>query len=249
MSAAAQTLDELPAEGERLARAAQADGLALALLGGVAVWLTCPSARTAPLARSYGDADFAARSRDRSRVVDFLGANGYAPDTMFNALHGASRLNFTDPVRDRPLDVLVDRFRMCHELDLRPALDGTQLTLPLADLLLTKLQVIEINEKDVRDICALLADHPLEPGGIDPARILEVARADWGFEHTIHRTLAELPARVADLGLPPATASAILDRATELGAALHAAPKTAKWRMRARVGERVRWYESPEEAR
>src|SRR3954451_16641319 len=86
---------------------------------------------------------------------------------MFNALHGATRLNFHDAARDRPLDVLLDRFTMAHALDLRDRFTPGALTLPLAELLLTKLQVVSINAKDLRDIAALLLDHELGDGGID----------------------------------------------------------------------------------
>jgi hypothetical protein len=122
-------------------------------------------------------------------------------------------------------------------------------TLPLADLLLTKLQVVSLNAKDLRDLCALLLDHDLGASGIDLERILAVTRADWGLEHTIHRTIATLGERIGDFGLEPDASRLVLDRAEAIGAALAAAPKSAKWKMRARIGERARWYEEPEEAR
>jgi hypothetical protein len=235
------TLEHAAEEGERIARAA---GGALRLLGGVAVWVRCPSARVPPLAREYGDADFVGSARERTHITELLTGLGYEPDRMFNALHGASRLNFSDPVRGRPLDVLLDRFAMCHELDLRESRSEDGLTIGATELLLTKLQVVELNDKDLRDLAALLLD--TEP---DPQRLAAVTTADWGLEHTIHRTLATVRERAAGLGLPPARADAIVTAATRIGEQLEAAPKSAKWRMRARVGERKRWYQEPEEAR
>jgi hypothetical protein len=241
--------DDVAELGRALAEEAAAAGLALRLIGGVAVWVRCPSARTAPLARTYGDIDLVGRARDRKAIVAFLEARGFEPDRMFNALHGATRLNFHDPRRDLPVDVLLDRFAMAHALDLRDRLTADPVTLSLADLLLTKLQVVSINAKDLRDICALLLDHDLGAAGIDMARILDVTRADWGFEHTIHRTLATLAERIGDFGLESGPAERIVARAEAIGAALHEAPKSAKWKLRARVGEHARWYEEPEEAR
>jgi hypothetical protein len=244
-----RTLDDVAEEGRRLAIAASGDDLALRLLGGVAVWCQCPSARLPELARDYGDADFIGRAGDRKRIVEFLEAEGYEPDRMFNALHGASRLNFHDPVRDRPLDVLLDRFVMAHELDLRDSASVDGLTIELADLLMTKLQVVSINEKDIRDLLALLIDHDLAPNEIRLERILEATKNDWGLEHTIHRSLSRLREMVNGFGLAADQQRTVIGRIAQLDDALASAPKGTKWKLRARVGERVRWYEEPEEAR
>jgi hypothetical protein len=249
MSESAKTLGSVAEEGVRLATAAREAGLSLRLLGGVAVWWHCPSARTGPLARTYGDADFTGSAREGKRISAFMQEQGYEADRMFNALHGASRLNFRDPERDRPIDVLLDRFVMAHELDLRESVSADGLTVGLADLLVTKLQVVSINEKDVRDLTALLVDHGFADDDIDVARILDVTRNDWGLEHTIHGSLSTLGQMVAAFGLAPDQAQAVSDRSAELSAALNGASKGAKWKMRARVGERVKWYEEPEEAR
>lgn len=238
------TLEAITDEGVRIARAAAEAELPLRLIGGVAVWVRCPAARVPPLARDYGDADLVGRARDRTRITELLTGLGYEPDKLFNALHGASRLNFTDAARERPLDILLDRFSMCHELDLRESRADDGLTISATDLLLTKLQVVSLNDKDLRDIAALLLD--TEP---DPDRLAEVTHADWGFEHTIHRTLATVRERADGLGLAPAQAAAITAAAARIAEDLEAAPKSAKWRMRARVGERKRWYQEPEEAR
>lgn len=249
MSDSVQTLDSVAEEGVRLATAARDVGLRLRLLGGVAVWCHCPSARTPPLARTYGDADFMGPAREGKRITAFMEEHGYEPDKMFNALHGASRLNYYDPARDRPVDVLLDRFVMAHELDLRDSASADGLTIALADLLMTKLQVVSINEKDVRDLAALLVDHRFAGEDIDLARILDVTRNDWGLEHTMHRSLATLVQMVSGFALAPEQVQTVTDRVAELSAALDAGAKSTKWKMRARVGERVKWYEEPEEAR
>ncbi|MFL5862935.1 MAG: hypothetical protein ACJ780_19535 [Solirubrobacteraceae bacterium] len=244
-----QTLPSVAEEGVRLATAARTPGLSLRLLGGVAVWCHCPSARVPPLARPYGDADFVGRAGDRKRITAFMEEHGYEADKMFNALHGATRLNFYDPGRDRPVDVLLDRFVMAHALDLRDSLSPDGLTISLADLLMTKLQVVNINEKDVRDLLALLVDHGVGDGDIDLPRILDATRNDWGLEHTFHRSLTTLREMASEFGLAPGQVRVASERIDELTRGLTAAPKGAKWKMRARIGERVKWYEEPEEAR
>lgn len=243
--------DDIHEEAERLTRAALEAGLELRLMGGMAVWLTSPSARRAPYLRHYGDLDFAVSGKDRKQAVAFLEAAGYVPEKLFNALHGAQRMNFAHPEGRWPIDVVVDEVRMSHAIDLRGRLSGPGPTIDLADLLLTKLQIWEINEKDLGDVVCLLADHPVadaDTTNVDRRRILSLVAADWGLCHTLERNLR----RVAELGRvrPPVDVPNDATAAAEaLLAAIDAAPKTLGWRARARVGERVRWYETPEEVR
>jgi hypothetical protein len=244
------TLAEPTDEGLRLVGAAVAHGIVLRLVGGVAIWARCPSAHRPPLARRYNDIDVVTRSGSAAAVTAFFVGQGYEPNRMFNALRGAQRLMYADPARERVVDVLVDRFVMCHRLDLRDRLALDAPTLPLADLLLTKLQVVELNEKDVTDLLALLADHDLdgeEGEAIGTARILAVTADDWGFEHTIRRTLTRVRDAAVAYELDGSTTARIQARIDRLVELLDRAPKTRRWRMRARLGERVRWFELPEE--
>lgn len=245
-------LDDLHAEAERIAVAAVRNGLQLRLMGGMAIYLTSPTVRRAPFARAYGDFDLAVAKKDARRSAAFLEAAGYVPEKMFNALHGAQRLNFGHPDGRWPIDVVVDEMRMSHLIDLRGRLGGAGLTLPLADLLLTKLQIWEINAKDLGDVVCLLADHELadreDPATIDRRRILAACGADWGLCHTVERNLraaADEAARRAPAE-PPHEPRAQVEA---LLAAIEASPKSLGWKARARVGERVRWYETPEEVR
>jgi hypothetical protein len=245
---------EIRAEAERLTSAAIAANLGLRLMGGLAVWLVAPSVRQPPFARDYADLDFAVRRRDSRAVTPFLVENGYLPDRMFNSIHGAQRLNFSDPEGRWTIDVVVDALRMSHFIDLRGRLEPGRPTLDLADLLLTKLQVWEINAKDLGDITCLLADRTLSTDGpgegaaIDVARILALTGTDWGICHTLERNLRDVAAFARDRR----PASAPFDPAVQaeaLLAAIAAGRKTVAWRLRARIGERVRWYERPEEVR
>ena len=246
------TLEDPCEEGLRLAGVARAAGVPLRLMGGVAVWARCPSVREPPLRRDYADVDFVSRSRSRSELVRLFEQQGYQPDRLFNALHGDRRLNFADPTRGRPVDVILDRFSMCHSIDLDERLESDDVTLPLAELLLTKLQIVELNDKDLKDLFALLVDHrPAESddAGINLPRILALTAQDWGLEHTITRTLARVSLAAPGSGLPEVTVATIVARAGSIIETLARAPKTLRWKLRARIGERVRWYELPEEAR
>jgi hypothetical protein len=244
--------EDIRDEAARLAGGIAEVGLELRLMGGMAVYLASPSVRRPPYARDYGDLDFAVSSRDKKAATGFLEAAGYVGEKMFNALHGAQRLNFGHPQGRWPIDVVVDEIRMSHRLDLRGRLGGSGLTLDLADLLLTKLQIWEINPKDLGDIVGLLVDHDIaasdDPDVIDSRRLAAVTGADWGFAHTVERNLA----RAAEHGraLPVEGARHDLGSQVEsLVQVIAAAPKSMSWKARARVGERVRWYETPEEVR
>lgn len=262
-ASAGLVLPDIRAEAERLASAALAAGLPLRLMGGLAVWLASPSVRQPPFARAYADLDFAAASRARSPVKAFFEAQGYVPEKLFNALHGAQRLNYAAPHGGWTIDVIFDELAMSHRLDLRDRLAGPGATIPLADLLLTKLQIWEINDKDLGDALCLLADHAVSPGPdggaapgsatpgpavLDVRRIGAVLGADWGFGHTVERNLSRV-ARLWAERRPPAAAFDVARQVAALQEAIEAAPKTLGWKARARVGERVRWYETPEEVR
>lgn len=246
---AAQLATDIREEGQRLSTATLSQGLPIRLMGGVAVWLTSPSARTGGYAREYRDLDFAASGRKRSATTFFFEAHGYQPDRRFNALHGAQRLNFLAPDGRWPVDVIFDELNMAHRIDLRGRLELAGPTLDLADLLLTKLQVFELNEKDLGDIVCLLADHPIGEVGaerIDVARILSVASGSWGLAHTVQRNLR----RAAEQWRVEPIAGSAFEAGTQaeaLIAAIEKAPKSLRWRARARIGERLRWYQTPEE--
>ncbi|HEX7950371.1 MAG TPA: hypothetical protein VF494_08480 [Candidatus Limnocylindrales bacterium] len=248
----ASPLQDIRTEAERVANGAVAAGLQLRLMGGMAVFLTSPSVRRAPFARDYGDFDFAVSARDARAAAAYLEAAGYVPERMFNALHGAQRLNFRHPEGRWPIDVVVDEVRMSHRIDLRGRINGPGPTLFLADLLLTKLQIWEINSKDLGDIVCLLADHDLEDREtvevIDRSRIVGLAAADWGLCHTLARNLRRA-ADEAGRRAPDGSPFDPIEQANALLAAIDAAPKSLGWQARARVGERKRWYETPEEVR
>jgi hypothetical protein len=251
--------DEAGSIGAEVAAA----GLPVRLLGGVAFWLRCPSVRSEPFARDYADLDFAVAKTASQPFRAILEGRGYLPDKFFNGLHGATRLYYGAPDGQWSVDIVIDELTMSHRLDLRGQLDGPGPTLSPADLLLTKLQVWEINRKDLGDAACLLADHglaaglsPASPAGasaagadeISLARVTAVLGTDWGFCHTAERNLGKV-AELAAAEPVPGAGHDVAAQAGAIQAAIEAAPKSRSWRMRSRIGERVKWYETPEEVR
>ncbi len=244
-------LSDIRDEAGRLASLVVESGLEARLLGGLAIWLRSPSVRTGPYARSYDDMDFAVARRASPAFKDLLEAQGYLPDRFFNGLHGETRLYYQAPEGQWSIDVVIDELRMSHKLDLRGRLDRPRPTITLADLLLSKLQVWEINPKDLGDVLCLLADHAVSDDdsdldAISRKRIAAVLGADWGFCHTTERNLGTLAKQWADTPVPAAPCD-VAGQIELLRRTIDEAPKTRGWRMRSRIGERVRWYEVPEE--
>jgi hypothetical protein len=253
---------EIEAAARRLVVAAMGEGLRVRLMGGLAIRIQSPSAARPPYERSYRDLDLVTHGRDAAALRRVLGREGYVGDKLFNAIHGAQRLVYTAPDARWTVDVVIDQLAMSHTIELKDRLATNGLTLDLADLLLSKLQIWETNRKDLGDAACLLADHPLapigrlvaapdragSPGPIDLARLRSVLGADWGFCHTVERNLRAVAELSAQAPIPDAPYP-VDDQVAALLADIDAAPKSIGWKARARVGERVRWYETPEEAR
>ena len=242
------TLTDPVAEGDRIAAAAAEEGISVRLLGGVAVAMLCPSAKRPPLQRRYADIDMVTLAKSRDQAAAFLGRLGYTPDREFNTLYGNRRLFFWDSTNERQLDVFVDQAHLCHQIDFRPRFGVLDRTLSLADLLLMKLQIVETNEKDYLDVCAILADHDLSSDDteVNTAYLASLAADDWGLWRTL--------GMVAERGAEFASRLDGFDRGQVVAERLHRfrqqldeAPKNRRWKMRARVGDRKRWYDLPEE--
>ncbi|GAC1353937.1 MAG: hypothetical protein NVSMB38_30910 [Ktedonobacteraceae bacterium] len=235
-------------EAARILDAADAEGIPLRLLGGLAIHLRCPGMQAdTRLQRSYGDMDFAILSQGSTKTKALFQQLGYAGNKAFNALHGYQRLMFYDEQNERKIDIFVDRMQMCHILDFRTRLTVDKRTLPLADLLMTKLQIVEVNEKDITDTIALLNDHALVENdqGINAPYIASLTAQDWGLNKTFELNLRKMLAYVDEHNFP----IHVHERLKTLLSHIEKQPKSMKWKARAMVGERVRWYETPEEGR
>jgi hypothetical protein len=232
-----------------LIRAADDANLTARLLGGIAIAVHSPRASLAPFSRNYDDIDIVIEKRGRKHVDAVMIECGYQPDVEFNNLHGLERRTYYSEAQGK-LDVFVGEFSMCHALSFDGRLEADHPTVPLADLFLTKAQIYELNRKDAYDLIVLLADHEIDSGDddvINADRIAQVCGSDWGFWRTVNHTLdtVEHHAR-SDVELEDHRQRVLAAIAT-LRDQLERAPKTAKWKLRAKVGERKIWYELPED--
>jgi Uncharacterised nucleotidyltransferase len=242
-------LEDIVAESGRLLGIAQDSGVPLHLLGGVAVRLHATDVPPA-LDRQYKDLDFAVPKKAGNATDKLLRDAGYEPHITFNAMHARERALFFDNEHDRQIDVFIGSFRMCHQIPLAERIDNGEPTVPLAELLLTKLQIIEVNEKDIRDMVLLLYGHPVEEhddDAVNGARIAELCASEWGLWRTITANLERCREHVSDYDLEQADRDRIVSRFDELLTRIDEEPKGRGWKLRAKVGDRKRWYELPEE--
>ena len=225
----------------------------LRLLGGLAIRLLC---RDLPPRRRTGqDLDFASSSSHRRLLDHFLIERAFVPDKNFNALYGNKQLYYTHSESGLALDVLIDKLEMSHTLVFADRLTRMPYTLDPLDLLLSKLQIVELNEKDADDALQLLVTFPLadseEPAVMNLRVFRQLVGEDWGWWRTVTLNLDRIRDLVASSnGERPAIRGGRLNPNEQLSAladAAETAPKTRRWRMRARIGERKRWYEIPEE--
>jgi Uncharacterised nucleotidyltransferase len=238
------------AEARRLHASAEEKGIVARLLGGAGVALSTDQPLPAVLQRPYKDLDYVVRRPDARRWREFLESNGYAPDAQFNALHGAQRLLHFDTANHRQVDTFVSTFAMCHTIDLADRLPPGSPTLAPEDLLLTKLQIFEVNDKDLIDSIALLLSHPVTSGrepGINGDRLAKVVGNDWGWYTTVTDNLARVAERLETVGLGEPDIRTVSSRLTQVSEVMTGAPKSLRWRARARIGRRLPWYELPEE--
>lgn len=245
-------LENIQEEALRVVQTAQQQGITLRLLGGLAVRLHSESARHRSLARPYPDIDFATPNKQAARIEKLFGELGYVPNKNFNLFNGDVRLLFYDEEHARQVDIFVAQFMMCHRIPITERMALDPLTLPLAELMLTKLQICEMNEKDIRDICALLLDHPLgesDAETINVSRIMQLTGDDWGLWKTSMLSIGKVKRYLQTVDMDKAEHDTMRARLGGLEAALQAAPKSMRWKMRDRVGEKVKWYELPEEVR
>jgi hypothetical protein len=239
-------------ESVEVVRQANAGGIPLKLIGGQAVRLLCPL--YPHRARDDQDMDFASVSTAKRPLIDFFAEHGFLGDKRFNLLHGDRQMYFTTANGKTSVDVVMDRLNMCHVVDFRERIDRMPDTLDVTDLLLSKLQVVELNQKDVHDMLHLLSAFEVkdgdEPGTIGLGRIGEVVGPDWGWWRTATMNLEKLihfaEDEHSDL-VPEARTFEPGEQARRIRRFCDDVPKPVRWKIRSKVGDRVQWYQEPEE--
>ncbi|MDP9255906.1 MAG: nucleotidyltransferase family protein [Actinomycetota bacterium] len=241
---------EVEAEARRLAEGIRAAGLPVRMLGGLAILLHATAGMHPALARGYADIDLVCSRKAGRDTARFLVSAGYEANERFNAMNGSERMIFYDRPHARHVDLFVGSFRMCHALPLADRLDRDAPTLPPAELLLTKLQVVQLNVKDANDMIALLLDHDVaehDDEAVNAAYAAQLLAGDWGLWRTSRGSLERMREIVAQSALSAEEQARVQERAERLWERVESEPKGLRWRSRARIGEAKRWYDEPDE--
>jgi hypothetical protein len=234
-------------EAMRIQREAEREGIQLRLLGSLAFRLQCPknAAHFEALDRRITDIDFAASTRHRDQLLTFFRQQGYVIDENTLYLGGGFRYIFEHPRDKTHIDVFFDQLEMCHTVVFRDRLGIDNRTISLADLLLEKMQIVEISRKDFKDTAILLLEHGVgqDDRTIDMGYIGRIMSQDWGFFHTFSTNLGKLKAAVGQFDTFDEREKEIVRRRIDgILEQINGSEKSLKWKARAKIGTRIRWY-------
>src|SRR5215213_5705972 len=246
------TVPDLVLEMNRLIEAARQQEIRLRAFGGLAIFIHSQE-NPRFFRRDSPDVDFVVPRGQANKLEPFFAQMGYIPNKRFNVLNGAKRQIYHQDESDRRIDILVGNFEMCHKLPLdnhRLAVDSV--TIPLAELLLSKAQIVQLNRKDALDIISLLLNNDLgkdSEGKIGLDRIAFLCSQDWGLYKTVTINLKRVQDLLAgeELNLTGDEKKLISERVHGIEQAIQEIPKSLAWQLRDKVGTRVRWYEEVEE--
>ena len=241
---------DIQSEMNRLISAAREKSILLRLLGGLAVKVHHEADHPA-FRREYGDLDFVVAGKQRREFEAFMPAVGYSPHRQFNLLNGAHRQIYYHNETEMKVDIFVGAFQMCHKIPLEDRLDVHPITIPLAELLLTKAQIAELNRKDGLDIASLLlfSETGNDDQKINLVQIAKLCGTDWGLYKTTSINLKRVEEIISDanVSLEESERGLIKKRIRDIQQTFESMPKSLAWQMRDKVGTRVRWYEEVEE--
>lgn len=250
-------IHELVDEAKRLVEEARKKKLILRVVGGAGIAIHCRKFWHLG-GRLIGDVDFIGHSKQRKKLKQLLLTLDYEQPRYYRVLAGG----LGGAAMDRfilasarwvgfDIDVFFNKIVMCHTIKLKKRLEIDYPTISLADLLLQKLQVVDLTEKDLNDAAILLREHKVGKGDDETVNIDYIANLlanDWGFWYTITTNLNRLEEMLGHFPVLMVEDRAVIKRRIDqLLKRLEEEPKSLKWKLRARVGTRRPWYRQVEE--
>ena len=240
-------------ELQRIIKASDQSGILLRVIGSLAFQLHCPKFGflQQAMGRAYTDLDFAAYGRQTANIRDFMEKLGYTDNKEVFIVSGGERAIFDRPDIGLHVDVFYEKLNFCHVIRWEGRLEVDSPTIPLAEMVLEKMQIVQINEKDIIDTIMLMLEHPLgdtDHETINIKRIAELCAADWGLWRTTTMNLNKV--RILSQSYSQLTKEQKDHVEGQVNAAtnrIDQEPKSMAWRLRARVGDRVKWYKDVDE--
>jgi len=234
-------------EAIQIQESAENEGIRLRLLGALAFRLQCPRniAHFEALERRITDIDFVASTSNREKLLDFFKRQGYVIDDNALLIGAGYRYIFENPQKQKHLDIFFDRLEMCHTIYFKDRLDIDPRTISLADLLLEKMQIVKISQKDFKDTAILLLEHDIasDDSMINIDYIGKIMSSDWGFYHTFSTNLSKLKDILPQFNtFDEIENETIRQRIEGIIAWIDNSEKSLKWKSRARIGTKIRWY-------
>lgn len=242
------TSQEILSEMKRLVGMAEAKDIQIRAIGGLAVQAHNKSNH--PLfIREFADLDFVVAKKQRREFESFMPEAGYSPDKQFNVLNGSERQIYSDDKTGMKVDIFVGDFEMCHKIPLEERLKFDPVTIPLAELFLSKAQIVELNRKDALDLTSILFNNETGDDDVEKINLKIIAQLcsqDWGLYKTTSINLGRVE-ELVNKELLQEERAIILRRAHEIQKTFEEMPKPIAWQLRDRVGTRVKWYIEVEE--
>ncbi|MBK7449016.1 MAG: nucleotidyltransferase family protein [Anaerolineales bacterium] len=242
---------DLVQEMYRLVEAANAKKIQLRAIGGLAVE-THNKTKHPLFKREFADLDFCVPLKQRREFEAFMPEVGYVPHKQFNVLNGDQRQIYYHNPSEMKVDIFVGHFEMCHRIPLEERLNADPITIPLAELFLSKVQIIELNRKDAFDLTSILLNNKTGEGDnetINLKILAQLGSADWGLYKTTSLKLDKIEAMLQknEIPLNDEEKALVIGRINDIRRTFAEMPKPMAWQLRDSVGTRVKWYIEVEE--
>ncbi len=240
-------------ELKHILKAAGDSGIILRVIGSLAFQMHCSKFGylQAAMGRAYTDIDFAAYSKQTKQIQELMNSLGYRENREVFIVSEGERAIYEKPEAGLHLDVFYEKLDFCHTIYWANRLEVDSPTIPLAELLLEKMQIVQINEKDIIDTIMLLLEHSLgdtDNEVINIKRIAGICGNDWGFWRTVTMNLDKVRTLAQGYSqLTPEQKSQVESQVNDAMQRIESEPKSLAWRLRARVGDRVKWYKDVDE--
>ena len=240
-------------ELKAILKASDESGILLRVIGSLAFQMHCPEFGylQAAMGRAYTDIDFAAYGRQAKQISELMAGMGYVDNREVYIGSEGERAIFDKTGTSLHVDVFYEKLDFCHPIFWKDRLEVDSPTIPLTELLLEKMQIVQINEKDIIDTIMLLLEHPL--GDVDNETIniklaAQLCASDWGLWRTTTMNLEKVKQLAHHYTqLSPEQKVKVESQVDAILARLNDEPKPLAWRLRARVGDRVKWYKDVDE--